>query len=56
MKSKSFSEFLKEKYGNDIPAKVPDRILDEFVERANRKANIKDLGKSLDVKWDSNRI
>ena len=46
-KSKSIQQFLKEKYGNKIPKNVPDSELDKFVKRAYDKANIKDLGKSI---------
>ena len=55
MKNKSFAQHLKDIYGDKIPAKVPDEVLDKFVKKANDKSNIK-LAKSMDVKWPSNRI
>ena len=50
MKSKSFSQHLIDKYGGEdkIPNNLPDAELDKFVKRANDKANIKDLGNSID--------
>ena len=47
MKSKSFTQYLKEIYGDDIPDKVPDAVLDKFVQRSMEKANIKNLGHSV---------
>ena len=49
MKNKSFTQYLKEKYGSEdkIPDKLPDSALDKFVKRANEKANIKNLGHSI---------
>lgn len=55
MKNKSFAQYLKDIYGDKIPAKVPDEVLDKFVKKANDKSNIK-LANSMDVKWPSNRI
>ena len=50
MKNKSFRQTLIDKYGGEdkIPNKLPDTELDKFVKKANDKANIKDLGKSVD--------
>ena len=50
MRSKSFTQYLLERYGSEdkIPNKLPDEVLDKFVKRANEKANIKNLGHSVD--------
>ena len=49
MKSKSFRQSLIDKYGSEdkIPENIPDIVLDKFVKDANKKANIKDLGHSV---------